>query len=195
MLNKFRPFLKNILEPIAKKSNINPNLISLISFLTAILSAIFIGYSKLDLGVLFILFSGFFDVLDGAIARYHNRTSKFGAILDSTFDRFSDAIIIIGFIYGSCIHWFLGILAIHSGFMVSYVRASSQSQGINNDVGIAERAVRLIILMTSLIIGLILNIEYIQYIIMFLVVISYFTVIQRLFYSYKYEKNSLNKKY
>jgi archaetidylinositol phosphate synthase len=195
MLNRFRPFLKNILEPIAKKSNINPNLISLISFLIAILSAVCIGCYRLDLGVLFILLSGFFDVLDGAIARYHNRTSKFGAILDSTFDRFSDAIIIIGFIYGSYIHWFLGILAIHSGFMVSYIRASSQSQGISNDVGIAERAVRLIILMISLIIGLILNLDYIQYIILLLVIISYFTVIQRLFYSYKYEKNSLNKKY
>ncbi|MDR2873148.1 MAG: CDP-alcohol phosphatidyltransferase family protein [Methanobrevibacter sp.] len=189
MLNRFRPFLKNILEPIAKNSNINPNLISLLSFLIAILSAVFIGYyNNLELGSLFILLSGFFDVLDGAIARYHNKTSKFGAILDSSLDRFSDAIIIMGFIHGLYIDWFLGILAIHSGFMVSYVRASSQSQGISNDVGVAERAVRLIILIISLVVGLFLNVDYIQFIIMFLVVISYFTVIQRLFHSYKHEK-------
>jgi len=188
MLN-LRSFLKKILEPIAKRLNINPNLITLISLIIAILSAISIGTSKILLGSILILCSGFFDVLDGAVARCHNKTSKFGAILDSTMDRFSDAIIIVGFICGAYISWFIGILAIHSGFIISYIRASSESKGISNSVGISKRAVRLIILMISLLVGLV-NTDYIQFIVIFLVILSYFTAVQRLFHAWKHCKES-----
>ncbi|MDR3222179.1 MAG: CDP-alcohol phosphatidyltransferase family protein [Methanobrevibacter sp.] len=180
------------MEPLAKKLNINPNLITLISLIIAILSAISIGTSHILLGSILILCSGFFDVLDGVVARYHNKTSKFGAILDSTMDRFSDAIIIVGFIYGAYINWFIGILAIHSGFIVSYIRASSESKGISNSVGISNRAVRLIILMISLLVGLV-NTEYIQFIVIFLVILSYFTTLQRLFHAWKHSKQSKHR--
>ncbi|MDR2624358.1 MAG: CDP-alcohol phosphatidyltransferase family protein [Methanobrevibacter sp.] len=185
MLNSLRPILKKILEPIAKKIGINPNIITLISLLIAILSAISIGTSHKLLGAVLILLSGFFDVLDGETARYHNKTSKFGAILDSTMDRFSDAVIVLGFIYVGYIDWFIGVLAIHAGFMVSYIRSSSEAKGISNDVGIAERAVRLIILMASLLVGII-DTTYIQFVVVFLVISSYFTVVQRLIHSWKH---------
>jgi len=187
MLANLRPFLKEILDPIVAKLNINPNLITLTSLIIAIFSAIAVGASNILLGVVLILFSGFLDVLDGAIARCHNRVSEFGAILDSTIDRFSDAIIVIGFIFGNYVDWFVGILAIHSGFMVSYVRSSSESKGIDNSVGIAERAVRLIILTASLLIGLI-DTNYIHFAFIFLIVLSYFTATQRMFHAWKHEK-------
>ncbi|MDR2544754.1 MAG: CDP-alcohol phosphatidyltransferase family protein [Methanobrevibacter sp.] len=187
MLANLRPFLKEILDPIVAKLNINPNLITLTSLIIAIFSAIAVGDSNMLLGVVLILFSGFFDVLDGAIARCHNRVSEFGAILDSTIDRFSDAIIVIGFIFGNYVDWFVGISAIHSGFIVSYVRSSSESKGIDNSVGIAERAVRLIILMASLLIGLI-DTNYIHFAFIFLIVLSYFTATQRMFHAWKHGK-------
>ncbi|MDR2830335.1 MAG: CDP-alcohol phosphatidyltransferase family protein [Methanobrevibacter sp.] len=175
------------MEPIVKKLDINPNLITSTSLIIAILSAISIGTLNIFLGAVLIFFSGFLDVLDGETARYQNKTSKFGAILDSTMDRLSDAVIIVGFMYGCYISWFIGVLAIQSGFMVSYLRSISEAKGISNDVGIAERAVRLIILIISLLIGLI-NINYIQIVIIILVILSYFTVIQRLLHSFKYSK-------
>lgn len=185
MLERFRPLLKRILEPIAKRIDTDPNIITLISPLIAILSAIFFSYNHLILGGILILIAGIFDVLDGAIARYHNKSSRFGAFLDSTMDRFSDTIIIVGIIFGGYINWVLGILAIHSAFTVSYVRASAESKGIPCNVGIAERATRLILITLGAIIAGFLGNQIMGIAIIILVIISYFTVVQRIYHVWK----------
>jgi len=195
MLERFRPFLKKVLEPIVKRININPNIITLISPFIAVISAIFFGTGNLLMGSLFILFSGMFDVLDGAIARYHDKTSDFGAFLDSTMDRFADAIIIIGLIWGGYTSWFVGVLAIHSSLTVSYIRARAESKGIPCNVGIAERATRLIILVAGTFISVILdNSAYVNWTVVFLVILSYMTVVQRIYHVWKltsYKKRQL----
>ncbi|MCC7562551.1 MAG: CDP-alcohol phosphatidyltransferase family protein [Methanobrevibacter arboriphilus] len=185
MLERFRPLLKKILEPFAKRININPNILTLISPLIAIISAIFFGTGNLLLGGIFILISGVFDVFDGAIARYHNKTSDFGAFLDSTMDRFSDAIIIIGIIWGGYTSWLLGILAIHSAITVSYVRARAEAKGIECNVGIAERATRLIILMIGAFIALLFGSIFMNWTIIILIILSYITVAQRIYHVWK----------
>ena len=134
----------------------------------------------LILGCIAILLSGFLDVVDGAVARYHDRASPFGAFLDSTMDRFADAIIYIGIIFGGYCDWFVGVLAIHSAITVSYVRARAESQGAECNIGIAERAVRMIILMVGAIIGYFAGDIYFTYVIYLLVILSYFTVGQRI---------------
>lgn len=141
MLESLRPFLTKILNPLAKHLNINPNIVTVISPFIAVLAAYGFANHLLIIGTLAILLSGFLDVVDGAVARYHNKTSKFGAFLDSTMDRFADAIIYIGIIFGGYCDWFIGVLAIHSAITVSYVRARAESQGVECKVGIAERAV------------------------------------------------------
>jgi archaetidylinositol phosphate synthase len=95
MLQSLRPLLTKILNPIAKYLNINPNIITLISPFVALVAAYGFANKLLILGCIAILLSGFLDVMDGAIARYHGKSSKFGAFLDSTIDRFADAIIYI----------------------------------------------------------------------------------------------------
>ncbi len=191
MLNSLRPFLTRILEPIAKRLNINPNIVTVISPFIALLSAYFFANGNLILGALFILLSGFLDVVDGAVARYHDRTSPFGAFLDSTMDRFADAIIFIGIILGGYCNWFVGVLAIHSAITVSYVRARAESQGVECNIGIAERAVRMIILMLGAVIAVIFNSNIIfTYFIYILVILSYFTVGQRVYHVWK----ELNKR-
>jgi len=194
MLERFRPKLKIILEPIAKRINVNPNVITIISPFIALISAIFFATQHLFFGGLFILISGIFDILDGAVARYNNKTSDFGAILDSTIDRFSDTIIIIGLIFGGYATWFIGVLAIHSAITVSYIRARAESKGIPCTVGIAERAVRLIILMLGVLIAVILNNSiYMNLTIILVVILSYITVFQRIYHVWKFtsqkEKN------
>ena len=96
MLQSLRPFLTKILNPIARNLNINPNIVTVISPFVAVVAAYGYAHHLLILGTIAILFSGLLDVIDGAVARYHNRSSKFGAFLDSTMDRFADAIIYIG---------------------------------------------------------------------------------------------------
>ncbi len=197
MLEILRPTLTKFLNPIARRININPNIITLISPIMSLFSAYFFARNHILLGGLFILISGFLDVLDGAVARYHEKNSSFGAFLDSTTDRFSDAIIYIGIIFGGYCDWFCGILAIHSAITVSYVRSRAETQGIKCNVGIAERAVRLLILVLgSLLVGFtnivgLNNTKIIfTYTIYIIIILSYFTVGQRIYHTYK----ELNKK-
>jgi archaetidylinositol phosphate synthase len=180
MLQSLRPLLTKILNPLAKHLNINPNIVTVISPFVALLAAYGFAKHMLILGMLAILASGFLDVVDGAVARYHNRSSKFGAFLDSTMDRFADAIIYIGIIIGGYCNWFVGILAIHSAICVSYVRARAESQGVECNIGIAERAVRMVILMVGSLIGYFAGDIYFTYVIYILVILSYFTVAQRI---------------
>ena len=95
-------------------------------------------------------------------------------------DRFADAIIYIGIIFGGYCDWFVGVLAIHSAICVSYVRARAESQGVECNIGIAERAVRMIILMVGSLIGFFAGDIYFTYTIYILVILSYFTVGQRI---------------
>lgn len=180
MLQNLRPLLTKILNPLASRLNINPNIVTVISPFVALLAAYGFANKLLILGCIAILASGFLDVVDGAVARYHNRSSKFGAFLDSTMDRFADAIIYIGIIFGGYCDWFVGVLAIHSAICVSYVRARAESQGVDCNIGIAERAVRMVILMVGAIIGYFAGDIYFTYIIYILVILSYFTVGQRI---------------
>ena len=185
MLESLRPLLTKILNPIARNLNINPNIVTVISPFIAVLAAYGFAKHLLLLGCAAILLSGLLDVIDGAVARYHNRASKFGAFLDSTMDRFADAIIYIGIIFGGYCDWFVGVLAIHSAITVSYVRARAESQGVECKVGIAERAVRMIILMVGALIGYFTQPIYFTYVIYILVILSYFTVGQRIYHVWK----------
>ena len=185
MLESLRPLLTKILNPVARNLNINPNIVTVISPFIAVLAAYGFANHMLILGFIAILLSGFLDVVDGAVARYHNRASKFGAFLDSTMDRFADAIIYIGIIFGGYCDWFVGILAIHSAITVSYVRARAESQGVDCSIGIAERAVRMIILMVGAIVGYLTEPIYFTYIIIILVILSYITVGQRIYHVWK----------
>ena len=185
MLQSLRPLLTKILNPVASRLNINPNIVTVISPFVALVAAYGFANKLLILGTIAILLSGFLDVVDGAVARYHNKTSKFGAFLDSTMDRFADAIIYIGIIFGGYCDWFIGVLAIHSAITVSYVRARAESQGVECKVGIAERAVRMIILMIGAVIGYLTSPIYFTYTIIILVILSYITVGQRIYHVWR----------
>ena len=185
MLSRLRPMLRKFLAPLAKRVNVNPNIITLISLIIAALSGVSFWHGNLLLGGSLILFSGFLDVMDGSIARYHNRTNEFGAFFDSTMDRFSDGIIILGLIAGGWINWYVGILAVHSAITISYVKASAESKGISCNVGIAERATRLIIIIIASLLGIFLGKLYLELTMIVLVILSYITVVQRIFHVWK----------
>ena len=108
--------------------------------------------------------AGFVDSFDGAVAKAEGRPSKFGALLDSTTDRLSDALYLPAprmalrgrARYRRARHaddWVaaVALVALVSWFMVSYVKARAESSGFNCDVGIAERAERLIVIIAALI--------------------------------------------
>ena len=186
MLNRLRPQLKLFIDPIAKRIKINPNILTIIGLLISLLSAYMFARGDLLLGGTFILISGLADVIDGAVARNHATATPFGGILDSTADRFADAFILIGIIYGGSVNWLIGVLALHASLSVSYVRARIEAEGISGSVGIAERAERLVILVIGAFLSVIMGSNYFMALAVILImVLGYFTVLQRVYHAWK----------
>lgn len=185
MLDKLRPQVKILLDPLAERIKINPNIITVAGLLVSVLAAYLFAVGDLLMGGVFIALSGFVDILDGAVARKNSTTTPFGGVLDSTMDRFADAFILIGIIYGGFSNWLIGILALHASITVSYVRARAESEGIKSNVGFAERPERLVILMVGAFVGYLYD-PFVMYLAVILVmVLGYLTVIQRLYHSWK----------
>jgi archaetidylinositol phosphate synthase len=185
MLNdKLRPKTNKITGEIGRKIDINPNIVTIIGALISIFSGVLYASGNLGAGALFIIISGFCDVIDGAIARSQNRKTKFGGFLDSTCDRFADAAILIGILYSGFVDPILCALAIHASLTVSYIRSRAESEGLNCTVGIAERAERLLIIVIGSIIAAIFGGSYTIMILTIgvLTILSYVTVFQRVYY-------------
>lgn len=185
MLDKLRPQIKVILDPLARRMNVNPDIITVTGLLMSILTAFIFARGDLLLGGIFIGLSGFVDMLDGAIARKHSRTTPFGGVLDSTLDRFADAFILIGIIYGGFVNPIIGILALHASITVSYVRARAESEGIECNVGIAERPERLVILMAGAVLGYFIDPIIMYGAVVIVMVLGYITVVQRLYHTWR----------
>lgn len=119
-----------------------------------IASLYFFSRGDFFVGTLVIAFFLLSDLFDGTIARLtQSQGSRFGALLDSTLDRVSDAMILIALILWSSANepsWLIPLsFALVSGFLISYIKARAESLEIQCEVGVAERAERLIILLTS----------------------------------------------
>ena len=93
MLNNLRDNLKPVLEKIGKtfaSTGLSPNVFTIIGLIFAFISSIFYGLGfeySLIIGGIILLISGFFDIVDGQVARYSNKISKKGGFLDSIFDK------------------------------------------------------------------------------------------------------------
>ncbi|MDK2892092.1 MAG: archaetidylinositol phosphate synthase [Methanohalophilus sp.] len=141
---------------------------------------------ELVLGGILLLLSGIFDVLDGAVARASNFTTPFGGVLDSVCDRYADALIFAGIIYGlvsgsiksslfGADLWLWCIFAMIGSFMVSYTRARAEAAGSGVlNVGIAERSERMILLMIGAFTG------FLGPILAFVAIITHITLLQRI---------------
>jgi CDP-diacylglycerol--glycerol-3-phosphate 3-phosphatidyltransferase len=183
-----------LISPLVKilvKLRISANLISTIGGVGSAASALyFFPKGEFFAGVLWVAAFVIFDLFDGAVARASNKgVSKWGAVLDSTLDRLSDAAIFVGallfFIKNNDPLVSLTIIAAVAAFMVSYIKARAESLNIVCDGGIAERSERLIIALVAF--GLHgLEVNYAMAIgIWILVLLSIITMAQRLLIVYK----------
>jgi len=191
-----RTAARRITEPLKTalvKSRLKPNTLTCIALAISVIAAGAIATNYLLIGGFLVLLSGLFDILDGALARLTNKATRFGALLDSTFDRISDAALFLGLFIlyltnGGIVEMVLIFLALVSSFLTSYVRARAEGIGINCPVGLFTRAERVIILA----LGLLLNPLYgfsIFIALLLIVVLGFFTVGQRLIYVWKQTKN------
>jgi len=158
MLNIFaRASVAKVLQPLGERlarTRMSPNVVTVTGTVGAVAAAvIFFGRGLFFVGTLVITVFVLFDLLDGALARARGSSSPFGAVLDSTCDRIAD-----GAIFGSLAWWYAGpgdsrvlllaaLLCLALGALTSYVKARAEGAGLRCNVGIAERAERLIIIL------------------------------------------------
>ncbi|HEU4542818.1 MAG TPA: CDP-alcohol phosphatidyltransferase family protein [Jiangellaceae bacterium] len=171
------------------KLGLTPDAVTLIGTSGVVAGAlIFYPQGRFLAGTLFITAFVFSDSLDGAMARLSGRTSPWGAFLDSVLDRFGDAAIFIGlamYFAGSGDNLRLAALSLAClslGAIVPYTKARAESQGYTADVGIAERADRLVaILVTVGLVGMFdLPIVVLEVMLWLLALASGWTVVQRI---------------
>lgn len=175
------------------RTQVTPNTLTVIGFLISVGAAAAIAEGFLLIGGLVVLFAGLFDLLDGPLARTKGQATRFGAILDSTLDRLSEAAVLLGvllyFLLGDGSTWGppLAYAALAGSFMVSYLRARAEGLGIDCEVGLFTRAERVVVLSVSLIIG-----QWIDMAVLvalgILTALCFFTVIQRLYHARKVMK-------
>jgi len=169
---------------------LTPNHVSILGIAFAVLSALTYWQWKFDpffliLAPLLMFVSGFFDAMDGAMARLHGEVTKFGGFFDSLLDRYADALIICGIILGGLTEVYWGLAALLGTLLVSYSRARAEAAGVKMEsVGLAERAERLILLALMSLLAFVWF-DALNWGILVLAILTNLTVIQRVIYFYR----------
>jgi len=173
-----RPLLEALGRALAR-AHIAPNWVTAAGLVITIAAGVLAGLGFLLWAALVYATGALCDALDGSLARVSGRSSRFGAFLDSTLDRFEEAILFLGLtVYyarqGSVWEPPLILAAIASSLMVSYTRARAEGLGVACQEGLFTRAVRVAIT----VVGLLLNQVLVTLVI--LIVASLFTALQRM---------------
>ena len=164
--NDSRARIKRVFEPIALglgRLGLTPDGLTLVGFGITVVGAILLGAQLWLVGGLVVFIGGVFDIFDGTLARATGKVSKFGAFMDSVFDRWGEMIVYVGIIAGfEATGWagstIIAAAAMGSAFMVSYTRSKSEGLGFTAGtgmaaIGIMPREVRLVILSLGLILA------------------------------------------
>ncbi len=138
---------------------LDPNTLTILGTLVSLGAACAFAESALVLGGLLILAGGFFDLVDGVVARHRGISTRFGAFLDSTLDRLVDMALLVGIsVHYARIEEPGGVLlagaAATATVLVSYSKARAELEGPRIDVGLLERGERIGLLAAGSILGL-----------------------------------------
>jgi CDP-diacylglycerol--glycerol-3-phosphate 3-phosphatidyltransferase len=175
---------------------VHPNLLTTLGFIVTLLAALAFSLHRVSTAGFLILFGGFFDILDGRVARLTGLGSKFGAFYDSTLDRISEIVVFFGILslYNdyrlqlgdvAMIYWIMAAMAL--SLMISYTRARAEGLGLDCKVGLVPRAERVVLIgCAALFFGETRNGLALKVVIILLVVLSFLTVIQRIFWVYRH---------
>ncbi|MGI8577577.1 MAG: phosphatidylinositol phosphate synthase [Nocardioidaceae bacterium] len=191
MLERFRKFWTDFFKPVSHllmRWGVSPDVVTFIGTLGVVAGAlVFFPRGQLWLGVVVITVFVFADLIDGYMARTLGTSSKWGAFLDSTLDRFGDAAIFAGlaiWFFGGGHDRLLGYVALWAlvmGSVTSYTRAKAESLGMQAKGGIAERADRLVSVLAITFFSDVLNLPLLLTIALWvLAVASTVTVVQRM---------------
>jgi len=150
-----------LLTPPARflgRLGIGPTFFTVAGLVVAGAAAYALARGRFRTGALLILAAGLADMLDGAVARANDRTSRFGAVLDSVTDRYGEAAYLTGLIYyyaAQAEKWMVLLTAVvlAGSLVVSYAKARAEGVGATCDVGAMERPERMVLLALGFLVG------------------------------------------
>ncbi|MFB0508982.1 MAG: CDP-alcohol phosphatidyltransferase family protein [bacterium] len=185
MREEYKVIARKPIQPLVKllvSLRIPPNLLTIISLPFSIIAGYLYGTGKFIPAGIFLAFVGFFDTVDGEVARKSNRINPNGAFLDSTIDRITEFFVFLGlflFYRNNLLVSVLIFLALFASFLVSYIRARAQGIGKDCNTGIFERPVRFLFLVLG---SLFLNPRLFPIVLWIILIGSILTIFQRLIY-------------
>lgn len=194
-------WIKNVylrlIDPVADwlvRWRVHPNTLTVIGTLCTITGGVIYGTGHIRTAGWFLGITALFDVLDGTVARRSNRSSTFGAFLDSTLDRVADGAVMAGLAtfyalnpaHRSVPMMVVCLLGLIGAFLTSYTRARAEALGIDAKVGLLQRPERVTLLSApQAFFGLALDGWVLALIIVLLTVTAWITVVQRVAYVYR----------
>lgn len=198
-LKVFRNPVYRIIEPVTAalvRWKVHPNTISTLGFAVTLAAGYLFHLDHVRWAGLCILLGGVLDIFDGRVARQSGLASKFGSFYDSTLDRLSEIVVFIGLLslynqYGAELGdiWMVYVifLALGGSLMVSYTRARAEALGLDCDVGLMQRAERVLLLGGGcLAFGLMWDGLILKAILVILAVTSIITTVQRIVWVYRH---------
>jgi len=141
------------------RTGLTPNQLTVLGLVLNAVVAVALALGQLQLGGVLLLVAGAFDMLDGAVARATGKVTRFGGVLDSVLDRYSEALVL-----GGLLIWIvradLGVVpvllcyaTIVGSLLVSYVRARAEGAGIPLTQGFFARPERIVVLAVGLLLA------------------------------------------
>lgn len=193
---KFIAAVRSLFNPAIHffvKFDLNPNWLTTLSLLLCLIASFYFARGSFRWAAFLLMIGGVFDMIDGQVARASNRVTRFGALYDSTLDRFAEIFIFIGIsmhvIEADVLPEIaLGVksavlmLAVSGSLMVSYVRARAESLDFECKKGLLQRPERFVLLIVSALISK----TVLMLVLVFLAVFTYYTALQRLIYVFRH---------
>jgi CDP-diacylglycerol--glycerol-3-phosphate 3-phosphatidyltransferase len=185
-----------LIDPVADwlvRARVHPNTITIIGTLCTVAGGVIYGTGHIRTAGWFLGLTALFDVLDGTVARRSNKSSTFGAFLDSTLDRLADGAVMGGLatfyalnpVHRSIPMVVVCMLGLIGAFLTSYTRARAEALGIDAKVGILQRPERVVLLsVPQAFFGLALDGWVLGLIIVALTGTAWVTVFQRIAFVY-----------
>jgi CDP-diacylglycerol--glycerol-3-phosphate 3-phosphatidyltransferase len=192
LTDRVRGLMRGLLDPVAgglHRLGVHPDAVTMAGLLLVFGAALLIGGGQIQMGGLLLLLALPLDAVDGALARTMQRSGQFGAVLDSSLDRYAD-----GFIFASLSYYFavhdrfdmllLALAALLGSLLVSYVRARAEGIGVDIKIGLFTRLERTATILVMLLLPVLLEIG-----VLLLAIGTNFTALQRLWFVYRTLKN------
>jgi CDP-diacylglycerol--glycerol-3-phosphate 3-phosphatidyltransferase len=184
--------LSKLLKAAFRNNSLNPTYFTLLGLFVSILAATAFLYGNWLLAGLLILSAGLCDMLDGVVARTFGRVTRFGGFLDSVIDRYSDLVLLIGLIiyYAQQQNMHLLVLTavVSIGtILVPYTRARAEVFIPHCDVGMMERAERIILLAVGGMLQQTFNVM--PVVLWILAIFTHLTVFHRIYFTWKETQN------